>query len=236
MSVAGNGTADTWSPLDTPAPDTRQAFRQALDIVTAKAQAALPDNATRIEGALKLVLAGDVELLGDGTARVASASNGTTTYHIVNGHCDCKDYPRAPQNFCKHRLAHGLLKRTVALVRAQLDAAPTAPAAPVPEAQVWRSNVTPGPLPEAPCSANCHITVQGRQVQLTLRDTDETRLLQRLDAVLQRFPMEQPPALASSPPIHSCTLHGPMKESSKRPGTWYCPAKLSDGSYCQATA
>ena len=33
------------------------------------------------------------------------------------------------------------------------------------------------PLPEAPASANCHVMIAGRQVQVTLRDTDETRLL-----------------------------------------------------------
>jgi hypothetical protein len=51
-----------------------------------------------------MVLAGDVELLEDGTARVASQSHGTTKYFIVNGECECKDYPKAPSHWCKHRL------------------------------------------------------------------------------------------------------------------------------------
>ena len=54
--------------------------------------------------AVALVLNGDVELMPDGTARVASQSNGTTHYHIVNGHCNCRDYEKAPHQFCKHRV------------------------------------------------------------------------------------------------------------------------------------
>lgn len=31
-----------------------------------------------------------------------------------------------------------------------------------------------------------------------------------------------------------CEFHGPMKESTKRPGTFYCPAKMGDQSYCKS--
>ena len=67
------------------------------------------------------MLAGDVEVLGDGTARVATQTNGQTLYRIVNGHCDCKDYPKAPEGWCKHRLAHALAKRAYPLAKAQLN-------------------------------------------------------------------------------------------------------------------
>lgn len=33
-----------------------------------------------------------------------------------------------------------------------------------------------------------------------------------------------------------CPYHGPMKESTKRPGTWYCSHKMGDGSYCKERA
>lgn len=33
-----------------------------------------------------------------------------------------------------------------------------------------------------------------------------------------------------------CEFHGPMKESSKRPGTYYCPAKMGNGDYCRSKA
>jgi ribosome maturation protein Sdo1 len=32
-----------------------------------------------------------------------------------------------------------------------------------------------------------------------------------------------------------CQFHGPMKESSKKAGSYYCPAKMGDGTYCKST-
>jgi hypothetical protein len=60
---------------ETPA---RQAWREAVAEVAGKAKAALPECNGRVESAVKIVLAGDVELLPDGKAKVASQSNGTT--------------------------------------------------------------------------------------------------------------------------------------------------------------
>lgn len=37
---------------------------------------------------------------------------------------------------------------------------------------------------------------------------------------------------ARSAPI--CEFHGAMKESSKAPGTYYCPAKMGNGDYCKS--
>lgn len=33
-----------------------------------------------------------------------------------------------------------------------------------------------------------------------------------------------------------CQWHGPMKESLKAPGTWFCTKKMGDGSYCKSKA
>jgi hypothetical protein len=110
--------------------------------IAEKARAKLPECSGRVDSAVKIVLAGDVELQADGTAKVASQSNGSTAYHIVNGHCDCKDFAKAPHNFCKHRLSAAIARRAQELVKAQASnghAAPTpAPAqaeAPVPTPQ-----------------------------------------------------------------------------------------------------
>jgi hypothetical protein len=67
----------------------RQAWREAVAAIADKAKAKLPECNGRVDKAVALVLHGDVELLPDGTAKVASQSNGTTAYHVVNGHCDC---------------------------------------------------------------------------------------------------------------------------------------------------
>jgi hypothetical protein len=110
--------SDTWTHNgDTSA---RQAWRQAVAEIADKAKAKLPECSGRVDSAVKIVLAGDVELQADGTAKVASQSNGQTAYHVVNGHCDCKDYPKAPHQFCKHSLGAAIARRAQELVKAKL--------------------------------------------------------------------------------------------------------------------
>jgi hypothetical protein len=86
---------------------TRQAWREAVADIADKARSKLPECAGRVDSAVKLVLAGDVALQADGTAKVASQSNGTAAYLVVNGECTCKDFAKAPHGFCKHvRFVH----------------------------------------------------------------------------------------------------------------------------------
>ena len=91
----------------------RQAFRAAVAEVADKAKRTLPECNGRVDAAVKLVLAGDVELLDDGKARVASGYSAQTTYLVADGTCECKDFEKAPSNWCKHRIATGLMKRAV---------------------------------------------------------------------------------------------------------------------------
>src|SRR5881275_1340614 len=100
----------------------RQAWREAVAEIAAKAKETLPECNGRVDKAVAIVLNGDVELLEGGKAKVASQSNGTTQYFVVNGECTCKDFPKAPSGWCKHRIAAGLAKRVAARVRAPLDA------------------------------------------------------------------------------------------------------------------
>ena len=102
----------------------RTAWREAVATVADRAKDALPECNGRVDKAVAIVLAGDVELLPEGKAKVASQSNGATKYFVVNGACECPDYPKAPQAMCKHRIAYGIHKRakTLATQRlAQLD-------------------------------------------------------------------------------------------------------------------
>jgi len=214
----------------------RQAWREAVAEIAEKAKATLPECNGRVDAAVKIVLAGDVELLADGKAKVASQSNGQTVYHVVNGECSCKDYNKAPSNWCKHRIAAGMAKRAYPLAKAKLEAAAApqnghtepqpASARPLGEAV--------STLPEAPASVNVHVTLAGRNVQVTLRDSDEQRLLARLEALLQRFPVDTPAQDSATPQMPVCAWHGAMKESTKAKGTWYCPARMADGSYCKS--
>src|SRR5712691_9794559 len=165
----------------------RTAWHDVFAEIAEKAKATLPDCIGRVDSAVKIVLAGDVELLPDGTAKVASQSRGETVYHIVNGSCNCPDYAKAPSNWCKHRIAAGLAKRAYALAKQrleQLDAATNSTTTPAPDQPTTEAPVavptqepvaapaTPA-LPEAPASANVYILLNGHRVKLTLRDYNE---------------------------------------------------------------
>src|SRR2546427_9155020 len=110
----------SWEEVSAPDFGARAAFRQHVADIAAKAKETLPECNGRVDSAVKIVLAGDVELLADGTAKVASQSNGTTKYFVVNGECSCPDFAKAPSNWCKHRIAAGLHKRATALAKTKL--------------------------------------------------------------------------------------------------------------------
>src|SRR5215468_12551958 len=153
--------SDSWTHHNGDNP-TRQIWRDAVAEIGERAKQTLPECNGRVDAASRIVLGGDVELLPDGTAKVASQSNGTTKYFIVNGECECKDYPKAPSHWCKHRIAAGLAKRAHALTKQrleQVDTASNGTTTPAPE-QVDQAPVatpvqepvaTPA-LPEAPAS------------------------------------------------------------------------------------
>jgi hypothetical protein len=189
----------------------RAAWREAVQEIAEKAKATLPQCNGRVDAAVKIVLAGDVELLTDGKARVASQSKGTTQYFVVNGTCECKDFPKAPSGWCKHRIAAGMQKRAQALVQRKMGAATNGqaepPSQPEPAHQPAVPAATNTPLPEAPASCNVYVTLAGHKVQVTLRDSDEQRMLARLGALLQRFPVEAEPASEQARPEGWCRKH-----------------------------
>jgi hypothetical protein len=194
----------------------RQQFREVLAGLVAKTLTKIPALNGRVEKACKLVLGHDVELHPDGTALVNSLTDPTRAYQVSPGLCLCKDFDHAPEHLCCHRLAVGFQRKVQELL----------PPAPEPVSQ-------PAPaLPEAPASVNCHITVAGRQVQLTLRDTDEVRLLARLEEVLQRYPQPQTPAQPASQGEGWCAIHNvAMQENHKDGRTWY--SHKTDEGWCK---
>jgi len=209
----------------------RQLFREAVAVVAEKARAILPASVNgRIESAVKQVLWQDVEPQADGSILVGSASDPGKTYRLVGTTCECQDFTRgqAPEGWCQHRIAAGIHKRVQELL-------PVAPVAPEPEA-VPAPAQGPQPLPEAPASANVRVTIAGREVQVTLRDHDEARLLVRLEEVLQRYPAPQPPAgptLAGEGkdwcPIHQTAL----KVNHGKDGCTWLSHRTADGQWCK---
>jgi hypothetical protein len=205
----------------TTSPD-RQMYRELVAQVAEKAKAILPASVNgRVESAVKLVLAGDVEVLEDGSITVGS-SDPTRYYRLVGPTCTCTDFVqgKAPDGWCKHRISAGIDKRVRELLAARPAPTSEAPAA---------------PLPEAPASVNVHLTIAGRQVQLTLRDSDESRLLARLEAVLQRFPLPDTEASIQRTEQGKgwCSKHGvSMKLNYGKDGrSWY--SHKTDQGWCK---
>jgi hypothetical protein len=195
----------------------RLLWTDAVQRVSALAHAKLPEALHgRLERATSLVLSGAVWLEDDGHTCHVRASNGQGWY-AVNGHCRCTDHTKAPNGLCKHRLAHGLYRRAGELVR---DGLPTPPVALDAPSQPTAALAVPStPLPEAPTSINVHLELAGRQVQLTLRDSDEGRLLARLEVVLQRFPLVVKPTDETP----RCPKHGVVMRLNhgKDGSTWH---------------
>jgi hypothetical protein len=131
-------------------------------------------------------------------------------------------------------------KRASALAKTKLDhlngTSNNASQPPTEHAKVEAKAEAPA-LPEAPASVNCHILMEGRQVQVTLRDTDETRLLTRLGALLRQYPIAQPPTQPptqnTTQPAHDdspyCHVHKVALQKFTKDGrTWYSH-KTADG-------
>src|SRR5262252_7397319 len=225
--------SDTWTTNgDNP---TRQSWRQAVAEIADKAKAKLPECSGRVDSAVKIVLAGDVELLADGTAKVASQSNGTTAYHVVNGECSCKDFPKAPHSFCKHRLGAAIARRAQELTKAKLadtNGHAEAPSQPEP----GQPDTPTVSLPEAPVSITLKATLHGHEVMVTLRGVDFASVKAQVEQASEWLKVQappQPPRQGTAPPAHDdspyCHRHQTaLKRFTKAGRSWYSH-KTADG-------
>lgn len=164
----------------------------------------------------------------------------------VMGDCFCADAETAPQKLCMHRLAALLYVRASEAVAAQApeEVPPADPWDAIEDAIVVAPDALPddAPMPltpptrqpdhhvqhqhrgtvmtEAPASVNFTFDHQGRTVQLTLRDVDELRLLERLARVMGLFPpkpLEAPPVPAAPPPAEKTAPAQPAKAAAPPP-------------------
>jgi len=186
-------------------------------------------------------LGGDVELLPDGKARVASQANGTTEYVVCNGTCECKDFPKAPSGWCKHRIAAGLYKRAQALVQKKLSAGPNGQAEAPAQAQPEASTA---PLPEAPVSITLKATLHGHKVLVTLRGVDFASVKAQVEQASQWLsvqapaqPPTQPPAQGKTQRAHDdspyCRAHKAVLKRYERNGQVWYSHKTADGRWCR---
>jgi len=175
----------------------RKAWREAVPQIANKAKAKLPECSGRVDSAVKIVLAGDVELQADGTAKVASQSNGSTAYHVVNGECSCKDFAKAPHQFCQHRLSAAIVRRAQELTKAKL--ADTNDHAEVPSQPVQPDAPTL-PLPEAPVSITLKATLHGHEVMVTLRGVDFASVKAQVEQASEWLSVQAPAQPPTQPP------------------------------------
>jgi hypothetical protein len=203
----------SWEEVSHPDFGSRAVWRQAVAEIAERAKATLPEANGRVDKAVALVLAGDVELLADGKARVASQSNGTTAYVVCNGTCECKDFSRAPSGWCKHRIAAGMQKRAQALVQKKLAGTngQAEPAQPQP---------TLAPLPEAPVSITLKASLHGHEVLVTLRGVDFASVKAQVESASEWLKTQSGQATESTP---QCPKHGvPMQlNHGKNGSTWH---------------
>ena len=221
----------------TPSAD-RQQFREVLAALAAKTLTRIPALNGRVEKACKLVLGGDVEMHPDGTALVNSLTDPTRTYQVTGSPatCQCKDFDHAPEHLCAHRLSVGFLRKVQELLPPAVESTPEV------------HPVSTSTLPEAPASVNVRLQVAGREVQWTLRDTDEARLAVRLEALLQRYPVPQASSPAPSQPLtqqqHNaaamhklvtgfCAVHNVQMIENEKNGQRWFSHRWPEGGFCK---
>jgi hypothetical protein len=202
--------------------------RRTSELAHAKLPESLHGN---IQRATAIVLAGGVVYDDDGKHAMVRSSDGHTWYP-VNGHCTCMGAPHAPEGLCKHALAARIYVRAGDLMREGLHAQGAAPTTP---------RVKAPRCPEALFSATFDGHIGGVKVLLTSRGATFEQFAANVQAVRALLdPSTAPATTTASAPATSgqatapvCPTHGPMKPSSKAPGTFYCTKKLYDGSYCK---
>jgi hypothetical protein len=218
------------------------AFTDALDIAFAHAKQILdPSVHERLEKGFKLVATEQVRAIPcqDGNWFVQGSE--VEPYLVVREpvwQCECPDH-HYRTIMCAHIIAVQLWVRATQMAHtAQPEslAEPTPEHAPAP-ALLEETAPVPTPLPEAPCSVNCHVLIAGRQVQVTLRGTDEAEVLTRLEAVLARYPLPQAAAAPQGQEpregwctIHTCTMHF-NEGKDGRQGWW--SHRTQEGRWCQ---
>jgi len=175
-------------------PTERQQYRTLVAEVAAKAKATLPASVNgRLEGAVALVLQEAVWPQEDGSIKVGSCTDPLKVYHLVGTTCECKDFTdgKAPEGWCRHRIAAGISKRVQELMPVQSDHDQTE---------------TP-PLPEAPVSITLKATLHGHEVLVTLRRVDFASVKAQVEQASQWLRSQAPAQLPTTRPEGWCATH-----------------------------
>jgi hypothetical protein len=160
-------------------------------------------------------------------------------YHVINGHCDCRDYEKAPHNFCKHRLSAAIARRAQELTKAKLAdtngqlIAQSQPAPAQPDTPTM-------PLPEAPVSITLKATLHGHEVMVTLRGVDFASVKAQVEQASQWLSVQapaQPPTQGAVQRAHEdspcCQAHNVVLRRDERNGQVWYSHKTTDGRWCR---
>jgi hypothetical protein len=129
---------------------------------------------------------------------------------------DCRDYEKAPHNFCKHRLSAAIARRAGELVKAKREAVstPAQPAAPT------------VPLPEAPVSITLKATLHGQEVLVTLRGTDFASVKAQVEQASAWLQAHRGQAVDTA---QQCPKHGVSMKLNHKEGRSWWSHKTADG-------
>ena len=162
-------------------------FVETLKREVGRMQALHPERANDLSRACALVMQGMVLPSPDDPATAHVLSSDGAKHYAVNGHCSCPAGEHGKD--CKHQHAWKLYQ----FITKKMEALPPPEVLPV--------DGKNQPLPEAPASANVRLLIDGHETQITLRDSREDRLLDRLHALLKRQdlrPLPPKPAATKS--------------------------------------
>jgi hypothetical protein len=95
-------------------------FHEAVVEVAERAKSVLPECHERIEQAVQLLHAGEVQWLHDGSVHVQGPEQEDTAYGMQDT-CPCPENAQTPRGWCMHRLAGAIAKRASALVQTRLE-------------------------------------------------------------------------------------------------------------------
>jgi hypothetical protein len=150
------------------------------------AYAAMPTQEARLNRAVDIVLRGDVTLINSVTASVQSCAGTDRRYTVVGSDCDCPDAQR-PGVICKHRLSVRLVRKIQeSLLERQREE----------EAVMQTPQENTGQPGERKITADLTIHIGPNQILITLEDTSDARLAERLEWLCARYGKPVPPRTA----------------------------------------
>ena len=188
------------------------------------------------------MLAYDVDLQDDGTILVGSCSDPLKTYRLVGRACECKDFTdgRAPEGWCRHRIAAGIMKRvTEELMRST----PEEPEVVLPEAmEPFPDNdpeegerpsqpPAPQPCPEALFSLMLKGHIDGHEALLTARGQSAAEFQRNLQAIRGLLDPPQPAAPPASQGQGQgwCAVHNTAMQANEKDGRRWFSHRTAQG-------